>query len=425
MKRSKLFKIISITSPILLVPCVSTTITSCKSDLLDNIPKHIDGSNWGGRRYGTFTSSDYIINDEEKTVTYWNGRKIKAHNLVIPNYVLHNAKKYKVIIGQQCFWQARDIYGSVEFNDFMTEVPDDCFNDAINVQELIMHEYPTRIGDYAFYYCGSLTTITVTKSGKLSDNDWTMKVKYIGDFAFESTRISGDLNFNSSIEYIGERAFMHCMDITQLRLDLTGFETISTQAFSNCIKLTDVYLPESMQTLGNNSFANCTSLTTIHLPKDGMKLKLGNFALYNCRNFESFDRPCELPTIGEACFFQNTSLKFRPWEWSVNSIGKNAFASCHINSLEFSPDYEIQIDDSAFSDCLTLKAIDFKAYKKNDGIPSWTGKDIFASPVGGGILIVSQEVYDDADLWNDWLEFIDVHLSIKLVGEKAWTIQVE
>lgn len=404
----RLFKILAVTAPALTIGVAPLITTNCS---VDNFARDIDGSNWVGVQDGHFDPTDYNVDIENKTVTYWDATKIIAKNLVVPNYVWYGKTKYKVNIGQQCFYQAKEITGTVELNEFMEEIPDDCFNQATFVEQVIMHKYPKRIGDYAFFQCESLQGITViNEDQELEDNQWTLQLEYLGDCAFENTQISGYIDFTDTIEYVGERAFAHCMNIESVALNLSKKITeIQTQTFLDCVKLKDFYLSPATTKIGNNAFAECASLQTIHLAVSGLKLELGNFALYDCISFEGFSSTCTLSKVGEACFYRNISLAFRPWEHVSETISKNAFASCDINAIAFKPDFRANINDAAFSDCPNLSAIDFTAFDLNDDLPTWTGKEIFDNIVDTGVIILSKAVYNNEAKKAQWTVFAQEH----------------
>ena len=55
---------------------------------------------------------------------------------------------------------------------------------------------------------------------------------------------------------------------------------ICDKAFDNCCSLTDIVLPEGVNSIGERAFHNCSSLTSIVIP-DGVT-SIGDWAFYDC-----------------------------------------------------------------------------------------------------------------------------------------------
>lgn len=387
-------------APIITTPCILST--SCNSSILD---KSITGDNWEGHITGAFDEADYEIDEEEGTVTYWNSQTIVAENLVVPDYVVYNAKQYKVIIGEQCFYQCKTLKGSIELNNWTTDIPNDCFYEDVNITKVILHNYPQKIGDYAFFRCYSLASIVVN-----NDVQWTNNLVSIGDCAFESTKISGDLFFPKTFKSIGERAFSNCIYITKA---LMGFcdelKVIKPQSFSNCMLMTEVEFPKSIEKICNGAFRYCSSLEWIDLPIQGMSIVLEDFAFFECPEFTGFSNKCDLPSIGKGCFFHNSKLQFNPWTCNTTRIGEDAFASCDFKNIELPKNFsDIVVQNGAWSDNLELKRIDVS---KLETIPtSWEGQDFFASIVETGQVVVSEamcSVTSPVTIRTDWMQFFN------------------
>lgn len=414
---------------ILAVAPVCFLSTSCSNDtVLTKIPRNIDGHDWFGVSGGRFTDNDYFVNEEEKTVKYWNARNFVAKNLIIPNYVLKNLKKYKVIIDKQCFSECAGLQGYVEFNDFQDEVPDQCFNTDVDLKALYMHQYPKRIGEGAFQNCYSLTNIYVHGLP-----NWTLQLENIGMFAFEKTSLSGQINFTNHIKSIGDNAFAQCSKIEEVNLQFANEElkTINQGAFLNCFTMHDIYLPSSIKSIGDVAFKSCTSLKHVHLTKEDMTITLGAEAFYGCSSFTNFSKKCSLQTIGDKCFLGNTHLEIDPGRLSgTTEIGKAAFSSCSFVTLTFDPNYSqnYDVNDAAFSDCLNLRCLDFSAFGENN-IPQWKGTDIFASTRKGGTIRVSEEMCKETSPvpipTDDWLDFFG-QFGLPLQEEQgAWVFEIK
>lgn len=350
--------------------------TSCSS--YKEVGK-IDGTDWSGVYAGSFTDVDYEINDSDLTITYINGISIHANNLAIPNYVKIHETKYKVLLGPKCFKDNPFLYGHVEMNDFINSIPDECFYNSTNIEAIIFHNYPTQIGNLAFYTCQLLLKILVKKGNKLND-DWAREVLSIGEYAFFGCWMEGPISFGPNLQYMGEYSFSQCTKITQINLQFSNnISTIRDGTFSSCTALKTIKLPQSIKQIRKNAFASCKYMEKVELPISGMSMKFGARAFYQCSRLTGFSKPFKLLTAGAGCFSYDTMYDFNTLGDfdSLSKIESNAFASTSLTYLNFTPNQELDIEEYAFSDCQELNILDFSDYEGTNTVPSWSGQHIF------------------------------------------------
>ena len=135
----------------------------------------------------------------------------------------------------------------------------------------------TEIGDYAFYYCGQLTTITLS-SGLTS----------IGEAAFEGCSLLGNVTLPKGLTAIGNNAFYYCEAIEEIAIP-EGVTTIGAYAFCGCSSLTSVSIPTSIRTIGESAFKDCTGLTSIELGANVQSI--GQGFLEGCKSLVSINVP--------------------------------------------------------------------------------------------------------------------------------------
>ncbi len=144
----------------------------------------------------------------------------------------------------------------------------------------------TSIGDRAFYYCFSLTSVTIP----------------------------------NSVTSIGEWAFSDCSSLTSITIP-DGVTSIGEWAFSDCSSLTEVTIPNSVTTIGNSAFYGCSSLTA-PIYNDHM------FAFLPTNHSGVYTIPNGITSIAGGAFSGCTSLTSVTIPNSVTSIGDNAFSGC-------------------------------------------------------------------------------------------------
>lgn len=382
--------------------------TSCGLfDKLWQIPRSIDGTNWTGVLDGSFLPSDYRVDAKEKTVTYWNGEDIIAENLVIPNYVWYKGDKFKVILDPLCFSSSGTIVGTVELNDWTLNLPEGVFDNCKNITAIIFHDYPKSIGPSALNGCDSLENIYVRRpSGELTDQ-WNLSIASIGSFALAYTGLAGKLVFTDTLVKLGEAAFQGCGFLTSVNLRFTGLDEIAPSCFAHCSILKTVSIPASVEVIGDNAFNQCTSLQQVITADNNQEISFGYKSFFNCYKFTTFSIEPIVKSIGEACFYGNKSLTYRPWLDERNTglkIGPSAFSFCNFRGLSFKPEINLDVDSYAFADCVELKSIDFSEYEDPQNPPTWIGEDIFTSTVDDGYILISQYIQDHmTSQWNDFL----------------------
>ena len=125
-----------------------------------------------------------------------------------------------------------------------------------------------KLGDYAFYGCSGLTSLTLPSS-----------VTKIGCYALSSCIGLTSLTLPSSVTEIGEHAFLNCRGLTNFTIP-SGVTSIGTSAFFCCYGLISLTIPSSVTSIGGFAFNDCSGLTSIYaymekLPETGSNLFLG------------------------------------------------------------------------------------------------------------------------------------------------------
>ena len=149
----------------------------------------------------------------------------------------------------------------------------------------------TDIGDWAFSWCESLTSIEIPDSvSKIGTNPFmgcdNLREIYISPDSEYLAVIDGilynkqdkglvcypcakqDLSFviPSGIEVIGDYAFFVCSSLTSIEIPDT-VTSIGDWAFSWCESLTSIEIPDTVTSIGEGAFSGCDNLT-LTVPRD-------------------------------------------------------------------------------------------------------------------------------------------------------------
>ena len=177
------------------------------------------------------------------------------------------------------------------------------------------------------------------------------------------TSLSGAITIPSTVDGytvtgIGYRAFYGYTNLTSIDLSGTQVETISQNAFTSCLSLETIDLPNSLITIGDYAFQSCMSLETIDL-HDSVTT-IGYWAFRQCTGLTSIDLSgTQVETIGGYAFSKCSGLISIDLGNSVTTINSWAFAYCsNLPSIDLSGTQVRTIGDYAFSYCSKLTSID-------------------------------------------------------------------
>ena len=162
----------------------------------------------------------------------------------------------------------------------------------VGCKNTIIPNSVTRIGDYAFYGCSGLTSITIPNS-----------VTSIGSCAFSGCSGLTSVTIGNGVTSIGYRAFSGCSGLTSVTIP-NSVTSIGYSAFSGCSGLTSVTIPNSVTSIGNYAFKGCSGLTSVTIPNS--VTSIGERAFENCSAIkEVYAKPLVPPTYGDMTFNDN------------------------------------------------------------------------------------------------------------------------
>lgn len=136
------------------------------------------------------------------------------------------------------------------------------------------------------------------------------------------------IKYNDYVELLSCNMMATKVNIPE-EIDGIPVRKIASGAFNNCVLLTQLIIPDSVEEIGNNAFYGCSSLKEIKLPS---KIKTIDISVFTqCINILEVFIPDEVVTVKSGAFNLCKSLKNVYIPKSVVEIEKDVFDGC--NSL--------------------------------------------------------------------------------------------
>lgn len=156
------------------------------------------------------------------------------------------------------------------------------------LQSIVLPKGITTIGDDAFSYNTSLTSIkipnTVTSIGKkrafqgctnLTSIEIPDTVTYIGDYCFSGCNRLQKIKLSKKIQTINQRLLQGCSSLTEIEIP-EGVKSIGYAAFISCNKLTTITLPASLTSFNGTAIAGLSRLTEVKVADGNNSFKFEN-----------------------------------------------------------------------------------------------------------------------------------------------------
>ncbi len=273
----------------------------------------------------TMTALQGLLADEEtKTLMSMFLLASAQKNLSMCSFRLFGVQKPK----EEEVWSTEvtkeDLENAVE-DEFGVKYSKD-WNRLLKVPKRLRGKYSIRkgvkvIGDRAFKWCNSLTSINIPNS-----------VTTIGIWAFDGCDSLTSITIPSSVVTIignpfeGWHGHLYNESEAFIYEDDVLFNKNKTILIAYRAEETDYTIPNSVTTIGNSAFMCCDSLTSINIPNS--VTTIGKFAFSDCDSLTSINIPNRVTTIGDQAFVGCHSLTSINISNSVTTIGKGAFSGC-------------------------------------------------------------------------------------------------
>ena len=286
----------------------------------------------------------YNINGNEVSVTY-RGSSYNSYaneysgSVTIPATVTYGGNTFSVTaIGDEAFFYCESLT-SIDIPNSVTSIGNRAFASCSALTNITIPISVIHLGDEAFLF-SSLETLNFNAENcndfgdednpsqpfsgtNISTINIGSSVKRIpGHFAAGMFDLT-NIDIPNSVTSIGDYAFS-VSGLTNVKLGCS-ITTIGNHAFEYC-GIKSVTIPNSVISIGNDAFFNCSGLTSIDIPNS--VTTIGDYAFSGCSGLASIDIPNSITSIGEGVCYECTGLTCVTIPNSVTIIGVGAFSSC-------------------------------------------------------------------------------------------------
>ncbi len=248
-------------------------------------------------------------------------------------------------------------------------IGDQAFRACVSLTGIAIPDSVTSIGRYPFSQCTRLTAITVDEQNpNYASADGVLFNKNLSTLVVCPGGKAGNYNIPAGVTSIGEYAFHYCTSLTSVTVP-DGVISFGRNVFMECTRLTEVTLPASATTLGFQMFLYCPGLMTITVDEqnpsyaslDGVLFNksLTKINQYPAGRSGNFTIPESVTSIGGWAFHGCTRLTGVTIPNSVTSIWDNAFGYCSSLSEVAVPASVTSVANFAFSYCTGLTGVYF------------------------------------------------------------------
>ncbi len=288
------------------------------------------------------------------------------------------------------------------------------------LKSITIPESVTSIGSCVFgLYSSELTSVYISDIAAWCniefDGSYSNPLAHVENLYLNNTKVT-DLVIPEGVDSIKDYVFYSCSFLTSITLP-NSVISIGNGAFRGC-PLTSITLPNSVISIGNGAFRGCP-LTSITLPNSVTEFgdafsyctsltsidisnsvtKIDYGAFACCSLLTSITIPNSVTSILSEAFYQCSSLTSIKIPNSVTEIGRGSFWGCSGLTAIEIPNSVIYLGDEAFANCPALRYV-----KLGNGFRTNNYEDEEESYLGRRLFYCEEDYfYDEEKDESVWL----------------------
>lgn len=306
---------------------------------------------------------------------------LSVQNLVIPDIITIDSGTYLVTEISDYAFYANDNIKTIEIGKYIKEIAPTALTQTSGLESVYVNEENKNLS---------------CLDGVLFDKTKTKLLKY------PQSKSDNYYEPPSTLEEIGAYAFFDSVNLKEVNIN-SPLKKIGDYAFTGASSLYSISIGASVSEIGKYAFAN-TALKTISLSSELSELGEGVFASSELTNIEL---PSSVEKIPYAAFYNNENLY--SVKHSAKYIDAFAFSRTGLSSVVI-PQNVIEVENSAFSECLKLESVKFNDFTEKIGNKVFYGcSSLKTVRLSNGLKTLGNSVFDECNK----LEAINISASNK------------
>ena len=289
------------------------------------------------------------------------------------------------------------VYGETEYD--VKTIGTSAFYYCTGVTSIIMPNSIKTIGRCAFQYCTNLETIVIPEG-----------VEELPSNVFQYCYKLKSINIPSSITKIGEYAFEYCgvtrynIESIESWLNITfegnsSLDTGERHLYINNEEITDITIPDNINTIKRGILANCSGIKTIQFHDRITSIEYAAF--YRCVNLTDICLPERITSIDQMAFYECSGLKTINVPNGITTLD-NVFAGCSALTEIIIPAGIKKLTGYTFYGCTSLSSIILPNSLEKIGKCSFDGcSNLETIKIGSGVTSVEWNAFANCEKLSD------------------------
>ena len=198
---------------------------------------------------------------------------------------------------------------------------------------------------------------------KVSNKGIEYTVTQIKDQGFRDCVSMTNVKIPETVNYVGTCGFYHCESLDSLVFPNDDLTFSFWYVMQGCKNLRYVRLPENLKRLSYFMFAECENLESIRIPESCTSFD--EYAFFRCYKLKEVNIPYGVKSLGMADFYECYELEHLDLPPTVTYIGKQVFTRCRKLRTLSLPNSVTQFGWQTFEECTLLKHLTFPSHLKN------------------------------------------------------------